>query len=394
MKKVQLLCVAMFAFASAVFSQPQEEVRLTLYQTHNAPVTTNTVGGVVVTYGDKTATSPSFHNVIDNSDVTYPGVYSPFSVVRWLSILYPNSPLMLERRAYVGTEIGSNNDTLPLMAATLGNTDTAYTIVIAVGRMNYGVVGRLEDLYLGTSIPININPSDTAYTTYQFSVIGRNGTPAYWYQNNPWIDLPHTGSKSLDRFRIVFSNNATYTRSLFQFVTLQAIQQSTTELRVRWKAINLESVAAYEIEGWKDKRWQKIASVSKAEDHATITGECAMGVQKVRIKAKYLNGTVVYSDPTEIIAAPETPVFSVVRLVAPGFKVLSVQPGKIQISFTGECGRATVTATSTRTGRRVVVRTVDTNSTLQLQLPPFDTYAISVRTGSGLLLETKQLFVQ
>ncbi|MGN6532308.1 MAG: T9SS type A sorting domain-containing protein [Ginsengibacter sp.] len=153
-----------------------------------------------------------------------------------------------------------------------------YRLEFITSNLNFpGRKGRLEDNFLKTSTPIDLNG-----TTYvDFSV---TSDPA---------------SKAADRFRVIFSNNAEEGLLPFSFTFANAFQKNNSVL-INWQAINAGEAKAFNVEKSLDGiHFVKTATIKSQLNHYT-DDNVAAGSNYYRISITTTDGKTAYSETVKV----------------------------------------------------------------------------------------------
>jgi hypothetical protein len=235
-----------------------EEMRVTLKRV-NTDLSITTADGTLATYNASGSTA------VDNADAGKPNNISEnFSFVR------NNINLMLENRPFIGLRDTSFFNMWNMKVAN-------YQLVFSPGGLSghIGLTARLEDNFLNTSTPVDLNNS----TMILFAVTNDPGS-------------------SNNRFRLVYGPQVVLPVT---FTSIKATQQSN-DIAVDWKVENQLNIAGYEVEKSTDGRnFTKVA----AQKASGANGSSAMynwldinavpGDNFYRIKSIGISGDIKYS---------------------------------------------------------------------------------------------------
>ena len=394
MKKILLLLVLWFYAITVSLAQGrQERIRLVLHEGSYTMSAPEEGSGALVIFGDPSyvdrlpdnspnpVTTMSFHNAIDYGD----GIGSMTTQLGLMRYHVPSGtmvPLSQEKRAYVGDELPSNNDTLPLVTAMLGrNGVTTYTLCLMIDTLQSAVAAKIEDTYLGTSTTI--------------ITVGSPGRTGRQFVNYPFSLDATPASRASTRFRIVLSNNAAYSRPIFHFATTQAVETAPHRVLITWKPQNEASIASYEIQAYERKKFVSKQMVQKGDKYASADPRLVEGgATSFRVKANLLNGTAAYSDT-----------FTITRQLLHAIQRFTIYPNPaahgrmatLQFAEGIESGRSVVEVIRSIDGYVVRRETVPIPGDRQLSLRgiPSGTYVIRITpTDRSIESYSQQLIVQ
>jgi len=240
---------------------PQPKLRTTLYGV-NADNSTYMIDGVLSNYDD------SYSNSVDNMDAI-----KLTNISENLSIKTANSLLVAERRHSL-----MEKDTIFL---NLANTKVQkYRFEITADQLGqHGQIGFLEDTYLNTETPLNLNRS----VIVDFNI-----------ENIP-------ASYAADRFRILFKTSVVLP---LRFTSIKAYQENN-DIAVEWKTDNESNVKQYTVEKSYDGSYYTIANAVAAKDAVINTYRWtdknpSEGYNYYRIISTDVNGKKEYSTVAKV----------------------------------------------------------------------------------------------
>lgn len=223
--------------------------------------------------GDLTQYDPSYSDSIDGLDARKMSNFSEN-----LGMLRATTTLVIERRQTI-----SISDTI---FYKLWNVhQRTYQLEFITNNLNHpGLMGYLEDSYLHTSVPINLNGPNNI----NFSV---NANPA---------------SSAMYRFRIIFTKQASAPLPL-TFTTVKAYQQSNI-IKVDWTTETEQNMKQYNVEksidGARFTTGQDIAARNLSVNNYTWTdADPADGYNYYRVRSTDRNGTIKYSEIAKVSAS-------------------------------------------------------------------------------------------
>ncbi|MFT3680527.1 MAG: hypothetical protein QM791_09665 [Ferruginibacter sp.] len=235
--------------------------------TVNADGTAVLADGMLVQYDN------GFSDKIDQLDaIKFSNINETFSIKK------SNGTLMLERRKQL-----AENDTIFLDMKKM--RQVKYRLNFIPGNfIQTGLTAYLEDSYLNTSTPVNVN-------------------------GDSWVDFEVTAeaaSAATGRFYIIFKKAFAYT-----LVKAGAVKDNVA---VAWHVSNEKEIKRYEIERSADGiHFAQIGKVDiiGAAAYSWLDVSPAAGVNYYRIKGIGLSGTISYSDPVKVKVAKENPAYAV-----------------------------------------------------------------------------------
>jgi hypothetical protein len=255
------LLIFELTLSPAIYSQTgtSEQIRSNLYLK-------NTDGTFTIYDGDFTAYGDTYSNDIDNLDAI-----KLTNFTENLGMTRGTTVLAVERRHTIDL-----TDTIFFKMWRMRTR--SYQLEFITANLNHpGLLGFLEDSYLNTRTPVNLNGNTTA----DFSI---NSDPA---------------SAAMDRFRIIFTTAA---RALpITFSSVKAYQQNNN-IGVDWKVENELNIKQYDIQ--KSMNGREFASLStvgaKRNNAGTVNYQWVdvnpgNGNNFYRIKSVSLDGEILYS---------------------------------------------------------------------------------------------------
>lgn len=260
-----------FAFYSPTSA---EEIRSSLYVV-GADATTTLLDG------DLTQYNPAFSNAVDGMDARKMSNFSEN-----LGMERESTTLVIERRHTIEA-----SDTI---FYKLWNVhQRSYQFEFVTTNLNHpGLNGYLEDTYLKTSTPVNLNGT----STISFSV---NSDPA---------------SADIYRFRLVFTTAATAALPL-TFTSARAYEQNNN-ITVDWKTENEQNIKKYEIEkSYDGKLFNYITEMNPnkalVNSYTWTDINTAAGYNYYRIQGTDLNGEITYSEVVKVFKEKTSKAISV-----------------------------------------------------------------------------------
>ena len=249
------------AQVSIVSGLSQPQLRTSLYGV-NADGTTYMIDGTLINYDD------GYNNNVDDMDA----VKSP-NTSENLSIKTANTLLVIERRHNITVQ-----DTIFLNLANM--KVQKYRFEFTADQLDQpGVTGFLEDNYLHTSTPLNLNGSTIA----DFNI----------------VNIP--GSYAADRFRIVFTPALVLPLS---FTSVKAYPKNK-DIAVEWKVENESNLKQYDVE--KSVDWNHYATANTvAANNAALSNynwldvHPSEGYNYYRIRSTDVNGKTAYSTVVKV----------------------------------------------------------------------------------------------
>ncbi|MDQ6843870.1 MAG: T9SS type A sorting domain-containing protein [Bacteroidota bacterium] len=270
-KNFTFLCGILFSIA--VFSIPLpnvyggngsiEQIRSNLYVKQAA-------GAPILLDGDLTQYSPSYSNAIDGKDARKMSNFSEN-----MGMLRGTTVLVIERRQTI-----TDTDTIFYKLWQL--RQVAYQLEFITDNLNHpGMEGFLEDSYLNTSTPINLNGTTTA----DFSVT-----------NDP-------ASADALRFRIIFQTAALGPLPV-TFTQLKAYRQDKN-IRIDWRTENENQIKNYMVEASNDGTRFVTATNIKATNllsnaYSWIDSHPQNACNYYRIASLEIDGKLKYSEVVKV----------------------------------------------------------------------------------------------
>ncbi|MEO6681827.1 MAG: T9SS type A sorting domain-containing protein, partial [Ginsengibacter sp.] len=294
-----------------VMRQENRDSRTVLFKTNlygiNPDGTAFIADGTLMQLGDE------FSNEIDRYDAI-----KMSNTSENLSIRSGGKNIAVERRQHV-------NDFDTIFYNLTGVRAQKYRLsFIAQDMQRQGLDAFLEDIYLGTKTPINLNGS----TDYDFTI-----------ENIP-------GSYASDRFRIVF--HAAFGPLSVTFISVNATE-SEGDIQVKWKVENENGIQAYKVEKSSDGlSFYEVAHINAGNlnEYNWTDKNAYTGNNYYRINSIGLNGkdeisrtvkVLIQADPSKISIYPNPITNGVVNVH------LSNQPsGKYSIRLLNPAGQIIV----------------------------------------------------
>ena len=249
------------AQVSVAAGLPQPQLRTSLYVV-KADNSIYMADGLLINYGN------NYSNTVDDMDAI-----KSTNVSENLSIKTANTLLVIERRHSI-----TEKDTVFL---NLANTKVQhYRFEFTADQLDQpGVTGFLEDNYLHTSTPLNLNGSTIA----DFNI----------------VNIP--GSYAADRFRIVFTPALVLPLS---FTSIKAYSKNRN-IAVEWRVENESNLKQYEVEKSADGNHFTKSSTQKANNWAVnnynwLDVHATPGYNYYRIKSISVNGDIAYSEVVKV----------------------------------------------------------------------------------------------
>jgi hypothetical protein len=243
-----------------------EQIRSNLYALE-ANASTILLDGGLTQYDE------SFSNTLDGMDARKMSNFSEN-----LGMIRNTTTLVIERRHTIGF-----TDTIFYKMWNV--RQRPYQLEFITSNLNHpGLTGVLEDSYLHTSVPINLNDS----TYINFSV---NSDPA---------------SSAVYRFRIIFASAAAALLPL-TFTSVKAYQQNNT-INVDWKTANEQNMKLYNVEKSTDgNRFRSISDIGAnnlpVNNYSWTDAYPADGNNYYRIRSTGINGEIKYSEVLKVYSA-------------------------------------------------------------------------------------------
>jgi hypothetical protein len=246
---------------SIVAGVPQPQLRTSLYGV-NANNTTYMIDGALINYDD------GYSNKVDNMDAI-----KSTNASENLSIKTGNKLLVIERRQTIIKE-----DTIFLNLANV--KVQKYRFQFTAEGLNQGLTGFLEDTYLHTSTPLNLNGSTVA----DFNI----------------VNIP--GSYASGRFRVVFKQLTTLPVT---FTSIKAYQVNK-DIAVEWKAQNESNLEQYDVEKSVDGNNYATAKIVAASNAAAsnynwLDVNPSQGYNYYRVVSTDKNGKTMYSTVVKVL---------------------------------------------------------------------------------------------
>jgi len=184
-----------------------EQIRMNLYG-FSPDGSTHVLDGTLTQY------APAFSNNIDASDSR-----KLYNSGENISMMRGNYNLIIERRE---TIVLSDS----IFFRMWGMQKKSYRMEFIARELNHpGLIGYLEDNYLHSSIPINLND------TTRITITINNAAASY----------------AQDRFRIIFKTVDLFTAMPFGFTVVNAYPQNE-QISVNWKTVNENNMKQYFVE--------------------------------------------------------------------------------------------------------------------------------------------------
>lgn len=219
-----------------------------------------TADGVFVNFADEYA------NAVDDADAI-----KSINTGENLSIKNGSRLLVVERKHTV-----ADNDTIKMNISGMRVQRYRFQVTAALLDRN-GLTGFLEDNYLHSRTPLNLN--DTTYVDFS-------------------IEAGFAASAAADRFRIVFKQ---VTVLPVTFTQVKAYR-SNNDVAVEWKVENELNIARYEVErsatGLQFTKFAGVAVTSNGSGSAgyhVLDQQPAEGYNYYRVKSIDLSGRVIYT---------------------------------------------------------------------------------------------------
>ena len=279
------------AQVSVAAGLPQPQLRTSLYVV-KADNSIYMADGLLINYGN------NYSNSVDDMDAI-----KSTNVSENLSIKTANTLLVIERRHSI-----TEKDTVFL---NLANTKVQhYRFEFTADQLDQpGVTGFLEDNYLHTSTPLNLNGSTIA----DFNI----------------VNIP--GSYAADRFRIVFTPALVLPLT---FTNVKAYSKNK-DIAVEWRVENESNLKQYDVEKSVDGTHYAIANTVAANNAALsnynwLDVHPSEGYNYYRIRSTDINGKTAYSMVVKVF-------------MGKGIQNISVYPnpvtnGTINLHLTNEPG--------------------------------------------------------
>ena len=261
------LLIMQFAIVPSLFSQTiisTEQIRSNLYLK-------NADGSTTLYDGDFTAYADGYSNDVDMLDAPKMTNFSEN-----LGMLRGNVVLAVERRQTIGL-----TDTIFYKMWKMRTRN--YQLEFITQNLNHpGLAGFLEDNYLNTRTPVNLNGTTTADFTINTDA----------------------GSIATDRFRIVFVSAA---RALpITFTSFKAYQQNNN-IALDWKVENEFNMKQYEIQkSTNGKDFSSVSTVGAKRNNSSsvsyqwVDVNPANGNNFYRVRSVNMDGKVLYSNVMKV----------------------------------------------------------------------------------------------
>lgn len=295
------------SFAQSTAANPAN-LRLTLYGI-NADSSKYIADGIFISFDD------TFSNSVNDSDAL-----KPSNTGENLAVKRDGKLLMIERRLSVAPF-----DTIFLDLTNAKFQQYNFTLN-TVSLSQPGMFGYLEDAYLNTSTPLNLD----GLTTINFLV-----------ENV-------AGSNAADRFKIVFK---AATVLPLTFIDVNAVKQNN-QIAVIWKTANEVNLHHYEVERSTDavvftKMHSTPARNTASNTYNWTDTNPADNYNYYRIKSIDINGQIVYSKLVKVLMA-DKPIMSVypnpVTNNIINLQMASIKPGLYNIRLLNTNGQVIYSA--------------------------------------------------
>jgi hypothetical protein len=251
------------------------QLRANLYGV-NADKSTFLTDGNLIQFGEE------FSNKIDGLDAR-----KQLNSAENLGIKSGDKELVIERRHDI-----RESDTIfySLTGVIVQNYLLEFT---ASDLSGFGVEGYVEDTYLDTQTPLNMD----GVTKLNFAVTSA------------------AGSKAANRFRIVFRQAPVIVLPV-TFVSVRAIQKDT-DIAVEWKVENEQDIQQYEVERSSDGvNFNKVATVAAlnngTQNYQWLDEHPVTGTNYYRIRSVGRDGKVTYStivNVAMVLASPSIGIY-------------------------------------------------------------------------------------
>lgn len=231
-------------------------------------------GSTILLDGDMTQYDPLFSNNIDSLDIRKMSNFSEnIGMIRGTTIL------VVERRKTI-----VNADTIFFKIWQM--QQRAYQLqFITMNMQQPGLTGYLEDLYLHTKTPLNLNDSNYI----NFSI---NSDPA---SANPF------------RFRIIFASTSLSAGILpLTFTSFKAYRQNNN-INIEWKTENESNIKKYDIEKSTDgihfiSAFEIAANNGTVNNYQWIDVNPAGDENYYRIRSTEIDGKIAYTQVLKVFA--------------------------------------------------------------------------------------------
>ncbi len=276
-------------------------------------------GSAFLVDGTLTQYDTDYSNNIDGMDAR-----KMFNPSENFGMLRGSTVLIIERRHTI-----EENDSIFFKMWNMGTT-TYKLELVAVNLNKPGRVGVLEDTYLKTSTPLNLN--DTS--NINFSV---TADPA---------------SRASDRFRIIFSTIVN-TPIPVTFTSVTAFQQNTS-VNIDWKTANENNVEEYNIERSADdnnfvRSTDIKANNSEINNYHWVDAYPAEGNNYYRIRSIELDGKISYSDVMKVYIEKQNPGIKIYPNPATGnnlnLQIINQRSGIYEVRLMNSFGQIFMTKT-------------------------------------------------
>lgn len=211
-----------------------------------------------------------YDNAVNFYDAT-----KPANTNESLAVLRNNTELMLERRATI-----NNNDTVFLKLWQ--TVQATYQFKFEPLNFGAGLSAYLEDSYLNTTTPINLNLPTVINFTINSNAL----------------------SQAANRFRIIFHPSSVLPVT---FTSIKAYQKNGNNVQLEWNVANESAIKHYEVETSTNGRsFTKAATVTaKGNNNSSVAytwldANAVNGVNYYRIKSTGLNGDVKYTSVVSV----------------------------------------------------------------------------------------------
>ncbi|MGN6531536.1 MAG: beta strand repeat-containing protein [Ginsengibacter sp.] len=255
-------------------SSPVAQIRANLYAV-NSNAKTTLADGNLIQY------NKAYSNKIDGMDARKISNFSEN-----FGILSQGKNLAIERRSKI---IGEDT----IFYNLTGLATQGYRVeFIANGLSVYNLNGFVEDTYLNTSKPLNLEGT----TDVDFVITGDKG------------------SKAANRFRIVFKKASSKVVPV-TFVSVNAVQKNS-DIPVDWKVQNEHSIQQYEVQksldGVRFTVMSTLNAVNKgAGSYEWIDKNVSSGLNYYRIKTIAEDGSINYTAVVKVLVGYGTPSITV-----------------------------------------------------------------------------------
>ena len=274
-------------------------------------------GTAVLADGTLTQYSSSYSNALDGMDakkMSNPGE-------NW-GMLRNNTVYIIERRHTIeGTD--------SIFFKMWNMRTITYRVEFITTNLNApGLQGILEDKYLKTSTPINLNGT----TDVDFSVT-----------SDP-------GSIASDRFRIIFSDGIPQAPPMPHFTAIGAFEVDN-QVNIDWKTENQNDLASFDVEKSKDKinfvTLNNIKAYNSINSYHWVDATPSEGDNYYRIANISNDGSVTYSNTMKITILGDKTAFNIYPNPASAnnlnLQFINQQKGKYEIKLVNSFGQQLMT---------------------------------------------------